>query len=75
MVSAREQLVQHIGSARLDGVDELEAEDVITGVVVLVRLERVSESGQSLLMLADVDYFSQLGMLHAGVDIARSDDE
>lgn len=74
-MNAQEQLAHHIASTELEGAEEIEADDVITGVVVLVRLERVAEEGSALLMLSDVDYFTQLGMLQAGLDVARSDDE
>lgn len=74
-MNAQDQLVHHIDTAELEGVEEIEEGDVITGVVVLVRLERAAEEGSALLMLADVDYFSQLGLLQAGLDVARADDE
>ncbi|MCZ4325683.1 hypothetical protein [Brachybacterium paraconglomeratum] len=74
-MNAQDQLVHHIDTAELDGVEEIEEGDVITGVVVLVRLERAAEEGSALLMLSDVDYFSQLGLLQAGLDFARADDE
>lgn len=74
-MNAQDQLVHHIDTAELDGVEEIDEGDVITGVVVLVRLERAAEEGSALLMLSDVDYFSQLGLLQAGLDVARADDE
>lgn len=74
-MNAQDQLVHHIGSTDLEGVEEIEDDDVITGVLVLVRLERAAEEGSALMMLADVDYFSQVGMLLSGLDVARSDDE
>lgn len=74
-MNAQDQLVHHIDTAELDGVEEIDEGDVITGVVVLVRLDRAAEEGSALLMLSDVDYFSQLGLLQAGLDVARADDE
>lgn len=74
-MNAQDQLVHHIDTAELEGVEEINDDDVITGVVVLVRLERAAEEGSALLMLSDVDYFSQLGLLQAGLDVARADDE
>ncbi|MFE7605764.1 hypothetical protein ACFU1Q_11440 [Brachybacterium paraconglomeratum] len=74
-MNAQDQLVHHIDTAELEGVEEINDDDVITGVVVLVRLERAAEEGPALLMLSDVDYFSQLGLLQAGLDVARADDE
>lgn len=74
-MNAQDQLVHHIDTAELEGVEEINDDDVITGVVVLVRLDRAAEEGSALLMLSDVDYFSQLGLLQAGLDVARADDE
>lgn len=70
-----EQLLHHLEHVELDGLEELEDEDVITGVVVLLRVERPAEEGSALVMTSDVDYFSQLGMLTAASDLVRADDE
>ncbi|WP_087485544.1 hypothetical protein [Brachybacterium massiliense] len=71
----RDQLLQHLEHADLDGVDELEDGDVITGAVVLLRVERLSEEGTAVVMTSDVDFFSQLGLLTAARDLMRDDGE
>lgn len=69
------QLLQHLEHADLDGVDELEDADLITGAVVLLRVERAAEEGTALVLASDVDYFSQLGLLTAATDLARVGDD
>lgn len=69
-----EQLLHHLEHAELDGIEELEGDDVITGVVILLRVERPAEDGSALVMTSDVDFFSQLGMLTAARDLMREDD-
>lgn len=70
-----DQLFQYLAGTGLDGLDELDPGDVITGAVVLLRVERPSEEGSAMVMATAVDYFSQLGMLTAAMDLVRSDEE
>lgn len=69
------QLLQHIEHANLEGIEELEDEDLITGVVVLLRVERPAEDGSALVMTSDVDFFSQLGLLVAARQLMQTDDD
>lgn len=67
------QLLQHIEHADLNGIDGLEEEDMITGVVVMMRVERPDDVGASaLVMSSDVDYFTQLGLIDEAHHLMRT---
>lgn len=74
-MNEREHLLHHLEQSDLVGVEELEPGDLITGAVVLVRVERVDEDGSALVLTSDVDFFTQLGMLTAARDLMRDEDD
>lgn len=56
---------EYLSAQQLDGFDEIDPEDVITGAVVVFKVERLDEKGAAIVVAADVDWVTIIGMLRA----------
>lgn len=60
------QLVTHLQEANLQGIEDLLEGDIITGVVAVVRVERLDDNEPAFAVVQSVDYITAAGLLHLG---------